>query len=442
MTLRQILGSLVVTGALAQATAAQNYELAEKSRAGDCIQIHLHMTLTGEMRVTKDDKPISLKLSADAVQDYPERVLTVDDHGMIQKTARTYETSKAVITVGSEKSERSLREERRLIVAQQYKGQALIYAPSGPLTREEQELTSEHFDTISLPGMLPGKAVAIGDSWKIPNDVVQALCNFEGLTTQDLSCKLVDVKDNQARVSVAGSATGIDTGALVKLTIQGNYVIDMKSHRIVSLDWKQKDDRGQGPVSPATTVESTTTMTRSATTTPSSLSDVALVSVPDGFQPAASMLQLSYHNELKTRFDLLYAREWQIVGQTRDHSILRLMDRGDFVAQATISPWANAKPGEHLSADAFREAMAKTPGWQPDEVIQEGEVPTDRAHYWVYRISAPGRMDGMKVVQTCYLVAGPGGEQVVLAFTMTPSQAEKLGARDLTLVGGIEFAAK
>jgi hypothetical protein len=46
------------------------------------------------------------------------------------------------------------------------------------------------------------------------------------------------------------------------------------------------------------------------------------------------------------------------------------------------------------------------------------------------------------VVQTSYLIAGPGGEQLVLAFTMTPAQAEKLGARDLALVSGIEFPAK
>jgi hypothetical protein len=442
MGTERILASVVLMLAVVHSAGAQTYELAEKPQAGDCYRIHLDMTVVGEMRVSKEGKPITLKLSATAVQDFPERVLAIDSHGAIQKSARIYETSKATITVGADQSKRVLREDRRLMVAQQNQGQTLVYSPGGPLTREELELTSEHIDTLLLPGLLPGKAVTIGESWKIPNDVTQALCNFEGLTNQDLTCKLEEVNDNKARVSLVGTTNGIDLGALVTLNVTGTYSFDLRTHRIVSLEWKQKDERGQGPASPATTVESLTLLTRTPIEQPANLSDVALISVPDGLDPPAAMVQLTYHNDHKTRFDLLYARDWQIVGQMNDHIILRLMDRGDFVSQLTITPWDTARAGEHLSAEAFREAMAKTPGWQQEEVVQEGEVPAERAHYWIYRISAAGRMDGLKVVQTSYLIAGPGGEQLVLAFTMTPAQAEKLGARDLALVSGIEFPAK
>jgi len=45
------------------------------------------------------------------------------------------------------------------------------------------------------------------------------------------------------------------------------------------------------------------------------------------------------------------------------------------------------------------------------------------------------------VLQNFYLIAGPGGEQVVVVFTMTPKQADKFGVRDLALVGAIEVPA-
>ena len=48
-------------------------------------------------------------------------------------------------------------------------------------------------------------------------------------------------------------------------------------------------------------------------------------------------------------------------------------------------------------------------------------------------------MDDVEVLQNFYLIAAPGGEQLVVAVTLTPKQAEKLGARDLALVGGIEL---
>jgi len=45
------------------------------------------------------------------------------------------------------------------------------------------------------------------------------------------------------------------------------------------------------------------------------------------------------------------------------------------------------------------------------------------------------------VIQNFYLVAGPGGEQVVVAFTMTPKMAEKLGVRDLSFVASVDVPA-
>ncbi len=47
----------------------------------------------------------------------------------------------------------------------------------------------------------------------------------------------------------------------------------------------------------------------------------------------------------------------------------------------------------------------------------------------------------MAVLQNFYVVAAPSGEQVVLVFTMTPKQVDKLGARDLSLVGSLDVPA-
>jgi hypothetical protein len=46
-------------------------------------------------------------------------------------------------------------------------------------------------------------------------------------------------------------------------------------------------------------------------------------------------------------------------------------------------------------------------------------------------------MDGSEVVQHFFLIAAATGEQAVVTFSMTPRLVEKLGARDLNLVGGL-----
>jgi hypothetical protein len=368
--------SVALVVAAAGPVAAQKYTLTETPKSGQCAQYQLEMKLSGTNHtLDKDNQPVSMPLEATARHVFAERILEVEKR-LPQKAVRAYEAATASLQAGGSRSQRTLRADRTLLVVQRTKDQTVIYCPKGPMTPEEIELTGDFFDTLSLTGLLPGKEVALQETWKVPTDVAQALCHFEGLKDQDLTCKLDEVKDNIASVSVTGSANGIDLGAPVKVSIQAAYRYDLAQQRLVYLEWKQKDDRGQGPASPASVIEAAYVVKRAAIDPPESLSDVVLVSVPQGDIPD-EMLQLAYRHP-KQRFDLNYERDWHIVGQTDQHTVLRLMDRGDFVAQVTITPWTKARPGEHLSAEEFQRAMAQGP-WKQEEMLQAGEVAGRRA---------------------------------------------------------------
>jgi hypothetical protein len=438
MSAWRVLGALTVAAVAAQGGQAQTCNLAEVVAVGDCFHITLDMKLTGEMRFQKATSSVPLKEEMSARHVYPERVLQVGT-GAVQKTARVYETAQAAFVVGDDRFEKTLRGDRKLIVAQRYQDQATVYSPAGPLTRSELQLTGDHFDTLSLPQFLPGKEVAVGDTWKIPAAAVQAACNFEGLTEHSLTGRLESIQDGIAFFSLSGGATGIDIGALVKAKIEATGRFDLKAKRVVALEWKQKDQRDQGPVSPATTTETIITLGRAVIQQPPSLSDVALVPVPEGLTVPPPLLQLDYRDP-QGRFSLLHSREWHIVSENKEHMVMRLMDRGDFVAQVTLTPWINAGKGKHLSVEEFKSKMNESSGWQAEQELQAGEVQGQEGR-WVYRLSEAGHMDQLAVLQNFYLVAAPDGEQMVLAFTMTPKQADKLGARDLSFVGGLEVPA-
>jgi hypothetical protein len=429
--------AVAVVLAAAPSGFAQTYALAEMARAGDCFHVQTEMTLKGEIRIQREGGPGSLPLQAAGSHAFDERVLAVGSSGLPEKSARRYETAKVDIRVANEHSERTLRPERALLVAQRSKDQLLVYSPAGGLRRTELELTAEAFDTLYLPGVLAGKEVAVGDSWKLSNAVAQALCGFEGLTEQTLTGKLESVAGGVAVVSVSGTASGIDQGAMVKIGVEATGKFDVAAKRLVALEWRQKDERQQGPVSPASVAETTTKVERKPIDQPEKLSDVALVSVPDK-DPPSPLLNLECPDP-KGRYELIHPREWQTVSQTGDHLVLRLIERGDFIAQATITPWKAAEKGKHLTPEQFKEAMNATPGWEPQRELQAGEVSTEGDGRWAYRVSVQGQLDGVAVVQNFYVVAAPGGEQVVIAVTMTPKAADKLGARDLTLVGSLEL---
>jgi hypothetical protein len=436
----RVMGAVTVLLAAVPAGWAQSCSLAEAVEANDCFRVELDMKLAGEMRFRKNDQPVSVKLEASAVHAFTERAMIVGPGGLVQKTARVYETAKAAITRGEDRSESTLRPERRLIVAQRWKDQGLTYSPSGALYRPELEVTAGHFDTLCLAGVLPGREVSVGDTWKLASNVVQALCNFEGLTEQNVTGKLESVADGVATFRLTGTAAGIDVGALAKVAIDATGRFDVKAKRLTALEWKQKDERDQGPASPASVVEIAISLKRKAIEQPEELSDVKLVSVPPELEPPASMLQLDYRDP-QGRFSLLHGREWYVTAENKEHMIMRLMDRGDFVAQVTITPWKNAGKGQHMKAEEFKEAMHDTAGWEPEKILQAGEVPGGTEGRWTYRLSVLGKMSGVAALQNFYLVAAPTGEQLVVVFSMTPKQADKLGARDLSFVGSLEIPA-
>lgn len=435
----RVLGIVGLLLATASFGWAQNCTLLETNQSGECSKIRIDMKLSGEILIRKADKTEPIKLEASAIHEYPERILSVAQDGLVQKTARLYETAKATVLAGGERFERTLRPERRLIVAQFYKDQSLVYAPSGPLLREELDLVAEQFNGAVVGGILPGKETAVGETWKVSSSVVQALCNFEGLTEQTLTGKLESVTADTATISLSGTATGIDQGAIAKLKIEATGRFDVKAKRLVSLVWKQKDERDQGPVSPAVGVESTITLKRQRIEQPAALSDVALVSVPQDWEPPAPMTQLDYRDP-QGRYSLLYPRCWHITAQVKDQLVMRCMDRGDFVAQVTLTPWKKAEKGKHVAAEEFKQVMNDIGGWQPDKEMQAGEVPAENGR-WVYRYSASGQLDGVAAVQNCYVIATPEGEQMIVVFSMTPKQADKLAARDLSLIGSLEIPA-
>ena len=157
------LAAALVALVVVQTGWTQTYQLSETAQAGDCFRLRLDLTVSGDINFSKDGKQLTLKQEVSAMHEFPERVMSVSMTGLPDKVARVYEKARSSVSINGEGSERRLRAERRLLVAQRQKDQTLVYSPAGTLTRGELELT-DHFDTLVLTGLLPGREVAVGET--------------------------------------------------------------------------------------------------------------------------------------------------------------------------------------------------------------------------------------------------------------------------------------
>ena len=431
--------TLAIALSVTSIARAQAHKLAEADLASFASRIEIKMTLDGEVRVQQEGKTLNIKRLATGQHDYFERILAISKTGLPEKTARFYKVAKVTLDDGHEKSQRSFRPERSFIVSQRTRDRLLSFSPKGPLTHEELELT-EHFDSMAIPGILPGREVEVGDSWKVANAAVQALCSLEALISHELSCKFTKVEGDVAHLLIGGSVKGIELGGEVKLNVTATATFDLKKSRITRVDWQQHDEREQGPVTPAFKADVTLTIVRTPLDDPpAEINDLALVPVPEG-TPPEHLTALSF-TDYKDRFTFNHGRAWQMVAPTEEHVVLRLMDRGDFVAQATLTPWKKAAAGMHLSPDEFHDAMINAPAWEQIQELEKVKKVNDAGANQVFRYAAEGTLNGIRVVQYYYLVAGEQGDQLVVTFTMTPQQAAKLGSQDIALVRSITFPA-
>lgn len=429
------LAALALTVVITGPAAAQPVTLAETPKPGDTFRYAVYLDVTGTLSVLGDGGKLQqLTLRATAKHRFAERTLATAD-GLPARSVRHYAEATASSVVGGERGDRTLSADRRLVVADRRPDGAFAFSPAGPLTRDELDLVTEHFDPHALAGLLPGKEVTVGATWAVTNPAAQAACLFDGLTKNDLTGKLTGVKDGVASFEITGTAEGIEAGAAVAVTVASSGTFDLAAKRITGLVWKQTDDRGAGPVSPASKVVATITLKRDTlAAAPAELADAALAGVPAGDPPAA-LTALRYADP-KGRYRFDYARGWHVTGQTDSHLVLRLLDGGEFVAQATVSAWVKAEPGKHTPPDEFKKAVAESPRWAATKALEDAEVPVGGGR-WLYRLVAEGTADGQPVVHAFHLLAGPGGEQVAVTVALHPDKRKALAGRDLELVKAI-----
>jgi hypothetical protein len=425
--------------ALSASAYAQNVNLTETPLDKGAVRIELSLQLEGKISVRQDGKEMTYPHKASARHDYVERVLETSA-GVADKAARYYTTAEGTITFNNdEASKRTLRDKVRFQVAQRLPERVVSFNPEIQLTREEAELT-EHFNTMAVAGLLPAKEIAVGKTWTVANQVAAALCDLEGLTQQDLEGKLESLKGKIAHISVAGKVQGISLGASVSMLVQAKIEFDTQSQRIVAVEWKETNQRQQGPVTPALTADAVIKLTRTPIEVPEHLNDFALVKVPTTKAPPAELTNIQ-HVDAKKRFTLMHARDWHVVSpEDNPQLVLRYLEQGKFVAQATVTPWKKIEPAKAMSKEEFAELMAKTPGWMEDKQTECQSLPNlPKAHHSAYRVVATGDLDGVRTVQYFYLIVGVNGEQAIVTFSIDPQQVQRLGARDVEMIREIAF---
>src|SRR5262245_20485875 len=159
---------------------AQPATYAETVKPGDCFKTELSLTLAGKLKVQlPNGKTGSEPFESTARHIYFERFESED------RVIRAYGTAASTSIVAGSKQVKELPPSRSIIVRQTLSTGTLCFHPEHALTRDELELVGEHFDTVALTRLIPA-TVGVDTTWKLPDDVTAALCQYDALTANGL----------------------------------------------------------------------------------------------------------------------------------------------------------------------------------------------------------------------------------------------------------------
>jgi hypothetical protein len=411
--------------------SSATYTLQSKRLAGGSDRVEISLELGGDQKIREGEeatvKKFATKVAAELA--YDERTLHLSGP---MRSVRRYLKAKADITSGEERMQPTLRPERTLVIAEAAVPKVTLFSPRGALLREELDLIDLLGNSLLLDQLLPEKAVAIGEKWKHSESLMTALLGLDAVRSSDVQSTLTEVNGGQARFEVDGRVEGAIGGISTTISLKGKYRFDQASGRIAWFGLLVKEERDIGHIGPGLDVIARLKMTVTPEKTPpeltnASLQNLSLVATPD------TTLLTYISPQGGWQFD--HDRRWYVVSDRDDLALLRMIDRGEFVAQCNVSSLAKAEAGKQTSLADFQKSIQQGLDKQFKRFIKAGEG-TNAQGLRICRVVAEGEASDLPIQWVYYLVSDAQGRQVVFAFTLEKKYVESFAEADQRLVGG------
>ncbi len=395
--------------------------------------------LEGKVAPSSDAKePVQRDVQAKAQLIYNERVLQggTQECPWARQTVRQYETARANIKFSQGGVSPQLREERRLIgVSAQAADDVALFSPLGPLTRNELDLVDVPANSAVIDGLLPGRSVAVGESWQLETPLLPALLRIDAVAKAAITCKLDRIEKNQAIVHATGTVSGASGGVATEIALAAKYSFDMTRQRVSWFAMSVKEKRSVGHAQPGLEATARIQMAIAPRTTAPGLDPSILQDLDLAADAPSRLLEFSSQ---AGGFSLLLTRNWHEMVDRPDVAVLRLVDRGDLIAQCNLSALPPMEDGVPFTLADFQQDVKNVLGDDLAEFVAATESVNDNGLH-VMRVVANGTISDLDIQWIYYHITNRQGHRVSCVFTMEAELADRFGAADQETISSFLF---
>ncbi|HVC97652.1 MAG TPA: hypothetical protein VND64_28530 [Pirellulales bacterium] len=431
-----ILGALLLIPWQCALLAEEGYALRVDRKPGDTTRVEVLLEVGGDLKVVDDGKVKSLAMSVVGKLRYHETLLAVPPADGA-RSSRHYERAEAVIQIEKEKLKPVLRDARRRIVASTGLSPTL-FSPDGPLTREELDLIEVSCNSLLVDQLLPDRRVAKGDQWQHSQDLVAGLLGLDAVSQTDVTSELASIDAQTAMMDIQGKVFGAVGGVATEIELAGKYRFDRAAERVTRLAFSIKEKRSVGHVAAGLDVVARLQLH----VTPIDMT--AEPAHPDRqggrLDDEPELTQLEYRQSAG-KYRLEHDRRWHIMSERDDVLALRLVDRGELIAQCNLTTLPDVEPGKHPTLARFQQDIERTLGKDFGQFVAASQA-VNGAGYAIYRIEVEGTVSELPIRWNYYLLADDQGHLAVFVFTVEGELVEQLGDADQAIVSTLRFTSE
>jgi hypothetical protein len=377
-----------------------------------------------------------LPMSVSARLEYDELLLDAagdDPNGLL--ALRHYLKAEAVLKVDDSGRTPQLAEDRRLIALQNTDAKPTLYCPDGPLPREQLDLIDIVGNSAFADQLLPTEAVADGESWGHDAAAMAAFLALDSVAVCEVKSVLDEHNASFAKVRLAGVVHGMSEGAATELEVRALYLFDRRARRITRLNLAVREKRSIGAATPGLEAVAKLQMKIEPIKSSLRISDDVVAKVKAS--PRNPIRDVLYEAP-PLGFRIRHDRQWFVTGEQRESVVLRRVDRGDLVAQCTLTALPPKSAGRQMTLEQFQKDVVFSLGKSFGELVSSRQWQNAAGHY-CFELVARGMVEDVPVEWHYYLVAPESGHRVSAAVTVEKSMVDRVAGADRELVESVEL---
>ncbi|MBM4089441.1 MAG: hypothetical protein FJ276_08430 [Planctomycetes bacterium] len=396
--------------------------------------VRARLELQGSLLTESAEGQKTIPVHVDGQFIYDEKLLEVSKDQPIHGV-RHYQLAKAKITYRDGSLESALREERRIVAASVSRGVQTLFSPLGPLSHGELELIDLPASSTLIGGWLPTKAVSVGEVWHLDGQVLATLLGLDAVNQSDLQCKLDRIEGQLAVVHAQGNVSGAVGGVASQMRVAAKFNVDLDRKTISWFAMSVQEKRSVGKARPGMDVTVRIQLALSPLAGSPYLDDGVLGDLTLTPDDGATMLEFVSE---AGGFEVLLNRNWHVMVDRQDVSVLRLIEQADMLGQCNITALPALEPGKAYSIGEFQQDVKKALDEGFGEFTAASESLTNHG-IQAMRIVATGQTADIPIQWIYYHLSSEKGQRASCVFTCPADLSDRFGATDEAVISSFQF---